>query len=148
MDQFLSTFTNRIDRKGRVSVPAEFRAVLTRRNSASVVLYPSVHYPAIDGSGKDFLVELQKRIETVDPLSQEYDDLIDSVMPFVRVLEPDQDGRVVLPDDLIAHAGLTDTAVFVGRGTSFQIWQPQAWTERGRLARERARAARAGGGAR
>lgn len=148
MDQFLSTFTNRIDRKGRVSVPAEYRAVLNRRNSASVVLYPSVHYPAIDGGGEDFLAELQQRIGTVDPLSQEHDDLIDSVMPFVRALNLDGEGRVLLPEDLIAHAGLGDTAVFVGRGPSFQIWQPQAWTERGRLARERARAARAGGGPR
>jgi MraZ protein len=142
LDQFLSSFVNKIDRKGRVSVPADFRAVLARRGSENLVLYPAVHYPAVDGAGEDFLRELDQRIDSLPPLSQERDDLVFAIKPSVRWLKFDSEGRIMLTEDLIAHAGLSENAVFVGLGGSFQIWHPDRWNERRRLALEAARASR------
>jgi MraZ protein len=148
LDQFLSTFTNKIDRKGRVSVPADYRAVLARRNSPRIVLYPAVHYAAIEGAGEDFLAELDRRIESLPPLSEERDNLIFAIKPAIRHLAFDSEGRVMLSDDLIQHAGLGETAVFVGLGANFQIWTPERWAEQRQRALDNTRATRprVGGG--
>ena len=145
MERFLSTFANKIDRKGRVSVPADFRAVLSKRGAQAVVLYPSIHVEAIEGAGEDYLDQLSKRIESLPPLSAERDDLIDAIMPAIRRLPFDSEGRIMLPDNLIARARLTDTALFVGRFDNFQIWDPETWRKRQAQALTRARAMRDGG---
>lgn len=60
-----------------------------------------------------------------------FDDALDdlSAMLFAdaRPLAFDVTGRIVIPADLLQHAGITDRAVFVGRGNSFQIWNPDAF---------------------
>ncbi len=148
MDWFHSTYINKIDRKGRVSVPADFRAVLARRGSGRLVLYPSVYFAAVDGAPDDYLDDINRRIEALPPSSQERDDLIDSIMPVIQTFVCDSEGRVVLPEGLIAHAGLSESAAFVGRGPSFQIWEPEAFRQREAEARARTRNLRAAAGAR
>jgi MraZ protein len=142
LDQFLSSFVNKIDRKGRVSVPADFRAVLARRGSENLVLYPAIHYPALDGGGEDFLRELDKRIDSLPPLSQEREDLVFAIKPLVRLLKFDSEGRIMLTEDLIAHAGLSENAVFAGLGGGFQIWHPDQYREHQRRTLEAVRATR------
>lgn len=76
MELFLSTFVNRVDRKGRVSVPATFRSTLaTHRHPNQVVLIPSFKYPAIDGTGSDHLNEMMEGLNTLDQYSDRRDDL-------------------------------------------------------------------------
>ena len=142
MDWFHSTYTNRIDKKGRISVPADFRAVLAKRGSGRVVSLPSIYYPAIEGAAEDYLAELNQRVEALPDFSQERDDMIDSIMPYIEQLSCDTEGRVVLPEALIAHAGLHDQASFIGRGKSFQVWQPDALRQRQAEARARVQAQR------
>lgn len=54
----------------------------------------------------------------------ELDDLSAMLFADARPLAFDVTGRIVIPADMLRHAGITDTAVFVGRGNSFQIWNP------------------------
>ena len=151
MDQFLSTFTNKIDAKGRISVPADFRAVLTKRGSGGLVLGPSERCAALEGGGEDYLKDIQKQIDSLPPFSPERQFLIDAKMPALRHLTPDGEGRIMITliDQLEAHTGLAcpGQAVFVGRGNHFQIWHPDAWAERQREANNRARAFWQSGGA-
>ena len=55
------------------------------------------------------------------------DDMSAMLFADARPLAFDVTGRIVIPADLLAHAGITDRAVFVGRGNSFQIWNPDAF---------------------
>ncbi len=142
MEQFLSTFTNKIDRKGRVSVPAEFRAVLSARKSTRILLFPAVHYAAVEGAGDDYLAELDRQIASLPPLSQERDDLMFSIKPSIRSFQCDPEGRVVLAEDLIDHAGLSELVCFVGIGDSFQLWNPEAWRVHRQAALARSRSLR------
>ena len=41
----------------------------------------------------------------------------------------DSTGRIVLTEKLLQHAGITDSAVFVGKGRKFQIWNPENWAK-------------------
>ncbi len=143
MDQFLSTFTNRIDKKGRVSVPAEFRAVLAARQSAKVLLFPAVYEEAVEGAGQDYLDELDRDIDALPRGSAERDDLVYVLKPAIRPFQWDSEGRLVLTEELIGHAKLDELATFVGLGQRFQIWQPEAWAAREAAAKQRVRAPRA-----
>lgn len=145
MDWFHSTHINKIDRKGRISVPADFRSVLAKRGSGRLVLFPALHYPAIEGAGEDYLADLNAKIEALPAFSQERDDLVDSILPSIVVLNCDPEGRVVLPENLIAHAGLHDSAAFMGRGPHFHLVSPEEMAKRQNAARARARALRQGG---
>ncbi len=148
MALFLSTYVNKIDKKGRVSVPARFRAVLAEQNAATpsfngVVAFLSLSSPAIEGCGMDFMESLNRGLDDFNPFSDEHDDFADALMPLSFELPFDGDGRISLPAELLEEANITDRAAFVGRGERFQIWEPEAFRLRQAEALERARKNRA-----
>jgi MraZ protein len=141
MAQFLGTHTNRLDAKGRVSIPAPFRAVL-RPNGASnatLVLRPSHTHPCIEGWPEEAFQALAKPLDTLDLFSEAHDDLAAALFAAAWPLDADKEGRIVLPEPLVAHAGLSEGVTFLGLGRIFQIWEPQAAERRLQEARERAR---------
>ena len=128
MRLFLSTFSNKVDKKGRVSVPATFRAALADLPFSGIVAYRSFAAPCIEGCGIDFMQRLSDSTQqTFDAFSPEADDISALIFADARQLQCDPEGRVVLPEDLLAHAGISETATFVGKGGTFQIWEPAAY---------------------
>jgi transcriptional regulator MraZ len=123
---FLSTFTNKIDRKGRVSVPAQFRAALAPLGVKGIVAWRAVKLAAIEACGGDRAEDFSRRIDRLPEMSEERDAL-STILGDMRALEFDPEGRVLLPGELARHAGLAGTAVFVGRGPTFQIWEPDSF---------------------
>jgi len=124
---FLSTFVNRIDKKGRASVPATFRAVLGAQAFQGVVAYRSFTNACIEGCGMDFMERLSDGAQGLDAFSAEQEDLSALIFADARQLPWDPEGRISLPEDILAHAGITDAVAFVGKGQTFQIWQPEAY---------------------
>lgn len=135
MDRFLSNFTNRLDAKGRVSIPAPFRATLARDGFEGLFLHPSLEVPALDAGGDRLLQEIDGLLQGLSPYSDERDSLATALLGVSEVLKVDGEGRVVLTDSLKAYAGIRDEAVFVGQGSKFQIWEPERF--RARLAASR-----------
>ncbi len=135
MTAFLSTYLNRVDRKGRVSVPAAYRGALASGGFQGIIAYPSMTEPAIEAFGRDLLEQMSRRrtdqsIEGGDfeqLLLGGGDGLVETIMALVRELPFDGEGRVILPGPLAGHAEISDRAIFVGRGNRFQIWQPEAF---------------------
>src|SRR6185437_31401 len=116
---FLSTFVNKVDRKGRVSVPASFRAALAGQSFAGIVAFRSFRTAAIEGSGIDRIEEMSARLDALDQFSEDYESLA-SIFADAQQLPFDGEGRIVLPEALATHAGITDSAAFVGLGRTFQ----------------------------
>ncbi len=140
MERFVSTFTNKIDAKGRVSVPAPFRAVLERDGYASggaagIYCYPALEAPALDAGGERLAKKIDGLLAGLPDYSDERDELSVALYGDVQVLSLDGDGRISLPESLRAHAGLSSQVTFVGLGDKFQMWSPERFAER----RERAR---------
>lgn len=130
MALFLSTHTNKVDAKGRVSVPASFRATLVEQAFPGVVLIPSNKFAALEGFDMAMIQEISQRMDKFDLFSDTQDDLAAAIFANATPLTFDDTGRMQLPKDLLAHAGITDSAVFVGLGNKFQIWEPQAFAQR------------------
>ena len=134
---FLNTFTNRIDRKGRISVPAPFRFVLSKRGSDGVVAMPSFKFPAVQCCASDWMDRLAGLVDEYAVFSNEQDDMTAVLFASARLLSLDSDGRIVLPEELIEHANLSEEAAFVGRSKTFEIWQPAAFRDYQAGARKR-----------
>lgn len=124
MDRFVSSFTNRLDAKGRVSIPASFRGVLARDGFEGLYVHLSLEADALDAGGNGLLAEIDSLIGRFPPFSDERDQFSMALYGNSEVLKVDPEGRVSLTDTLKAHAGITDAVVFVGLGHKFQIWEP------------------------
>ncbi len=127
MALFLSTFINKIDRKGRVSVPASFRCVLAQSSFQGVVGFRSYKYSALEVCGMERMMELSQSVDRLDLFSDKQDDFAATLFADACSLPFDGEGRILLPQVLLLHADLKDTVAFVGRGATFQIWNPEAF---------------------
>lgn len=143
MALFLSSYTNKIDKKGRVSVPARYRSILADKGFASVVLFPTINGDAINACDMDVMEKLLSDLGGFDPYSQERDADADVLMTESVELSIDGDGRITVPLDMLQEVGIDGQCIFAGRGDSFQIWQPKAFEASLAAAKERARAKRA-----
>src|SRR5262245_18844634 len=138
MDRFVSTFTNKIDAKGRVSVPAAFRARLERDGYAGgIYCYPSLDAPALDAGGQSLAQKIDGLLDGLPDYSDERDELSVALYGDVHILAIDQEGRIVLPEALRTHAGIASHVTFVGLGAKFQMWEPARFAERRLRAREK-----------
>lgn len=145
MQPFVSTIVNKLDAKGRVSVPAPFRQILAQQNTQGLYCFRSFVSPALEAFGEALISEFNDRLNALDPFfSEEHDAQAQAVLAASRLLALDDEGRVRLPDEFLAHAGIKERVSFVGMGRKFQIWDPEnfAPVERARI--ERARASRGG----
>jgi MraZ protein len=136
MALFLSTHINRVDKKGRVSVPAPFRAELAAESFQGIVVFRSHAHAALEGFAWSYMQEISRRLENFDLFSAEQDDLATTVFGESVQLPFDGEGRVVVPSDLLAFAGIGEQASFVGLGNKFQIWDSARLEERRALARK------------
>jgi len=146
MNPFLGQHQNRLDAKGRVSVPASFRTALKDiSGSLEMILRPSTTYACIEAWPRPHFNELEKSLQAMDVLSEAYEDRAISLYADAYPVVADGDGRILLPEKLAAHAKLTDSVVFMGRGNIFTIWEPAAAEARTAAARENQKKRSAGG---
>lgn len=136
MALFLSTYLNKIDKKGRVSVPAPFRNALASQEFQGIVVFKSSKHQALEGFGWDRMTEMSDRLDQFNMFSNEQDDLASLIFGESRQLPFDGDGRILLPKDLIEFCGIDEYASFVGMGKKFQIWAPDLLENRLNAARK------------
>lgn len=142
MDEFASRFDSKIDPRGRVAIPASFRAILAQEGADEIHCYPHLDYAAVEAGGTR-LVEEIKGIVGGHPAGSPLREALEIVyFGECEKLKVDPDGRTILPRRLRDHAGITETAVFVGLGNKFQIWEPKAYERFRESAREQALALR------
>jgi len=134
---FLSTYVNKVDRKGRVSVPATFRTALSAQRFPGIVVFPSLKYAALEANSIEWMEELANRLDTLDIYSDERDNL-EVLFASARELPIDGEGRIALPPELAEHAKIVDSVAFVGVGRNFQLWEPARYAEHAATRRERA----------
>ena len=139
MAVFFGTFENKVDRKGRVSVPAPFRQALARSSFQGIIARPSYRSPGIEACDLEFMERLNDSVAATDLYSDAHEDLAFTIFADSHQLSFDGEGRILLPPALVEHAGITERAGFVGMGSLFQIWEPETLLRQKTEARTRAR---------
>lgn len=126
--RFIATFAGTLDSKGRVCIPALWRQVLAAQPTPTVYLSPSLDEDSLIGFGEELMESELERLKGHDPLfSGRYNYLAAPLVSGATPLPVDENGRVRLPEEMIAAAGLKDKVVFVGVGAKFEIWNPETY---------------------
>ncbi len=139
MPVFLSSFVNRVDKKGRVSVPASFRSALGP-DAAGIVVFRSLQHEALDGCSIGHLELLSQSLEKQDLPSDVYELIETTIFGGSHQLPFDGEGRISLPHQLAHSVGIADDVAFVGRRKTFQIWDPKKLAAHEAASRSAARA--------
>ena len=121
---FLSTYENRLDKKGRVSVPASFRSYLSNLGYNGVVCYPSFNNQSIEAWPQDRIEKISNTIDALNPFEEKKDYFATSILSESMNLQFDSEGRISLTSKLLKHAKIKNSMLFVGQGKTFQIWEP------------------------
>ena len=140
---FLSTYENRIDKKGRVSVPAYFRSHLSNLGYNGVICYPSFNNQSIEACSQDRIEKLSNSIDSLNPYEQKRDFFATSILSESVNLQFDNEGRILLSSKLLKHAKIKSNMVFVGQGQTFQIWEPTIFEKFRAIARKKSNINRA-----
>lgn len=135
MGIFLSTFKNTLDSKKRVVVPRDFRNIL--KDYCGFVAFRSHKFNAIECYTMEKMEILSAKIdEQYDGFSLDRDSIESAVFADAVLLKFDKDGRVIIPELLLNHAQIQSEVSFVGKGSSFQIWEPNNFGNHQDLARK------------
>ena len=141
---FLSTYENKIDKKGRVSVPASFRSYLSNLGYNGVICYPSFNNQSIEAWPQDRIEKISNTIDSLNPFEEKRDFFATSILSDSINLQFDSEGRVQITPNLLNHAKIKNNMVFVGQGKTFQIWEPTIFEKFKVTARKKANLNRAG----
>ena len=121
---FLSSYENKLDKKGRVSVPASFRSYLSSLGYNGVVCYPSFNNQSIEACSQDRIEKLSNTIDSLNPFEEKRDFFATSILSESISLQFDSEGRISLSSKLLKHAKIKNNMLFVGQGKTFKIWEP------------------------
>ena len=135
---FLSTYENKLDKKGRVSVPATFRSYLTSMGYNGFISYPSFNHSALEACSQDRIEKLSNTIDYLNPFEEKRDYFATSVLSESVNLQFDTEGRVSFTEKLLDHAKIKSNILFVGLGKTFQIWEPKIFEKFKVVARKKA----------
>ena len=135
---FLSSFENKIDKKGRVSVPATFRSYLSTMGYNGFISYPSFNHSALEACSQDRIEKLSSTIDSLNPFEEKRDYFATSVLSESESHQFDTEGRVSISEKLLNHAKIKNNVLFVGLGRTFQIWEPTNFEKFKLLARKKA----------
>ena len=121
---FLSTYENKLDKKGRVSVPASFRSHLSNLGYNGFICYPSFNNASIEACSQDRIEKISSAIDSLNPFEEKRDYFATSILSESINLQFDSEGRISLSSKLLKHAKIKNSMLFVGQGQTFQIWEP------------------------
>ena len=121
---FLSSYENKLDKKGRVSVPASYRSYLSNLGYNGVVCYPSFNNQSIEAWPQDRIEKISDAIDNLSPFEEKKDYFATSILSESVNLIFDTEGRISLTKKLLQHSKIKTRILFVGLGKTFQIWEP------------------------
>ena len=141
---FLSSYENKLDKKGRVSVPASYRSYLSNLGYNGVICYPSFNNQSIEAWPQDRIEKISNTIDSLNPFEEKRDYFATSILSESINLQFDSEGRISLTSKLLKHAKIKRSMLFVGQGKTFQIWEPANFEKFKATARKKANINRAG----
>ena len=112
---FLSTYENKLDKKGRVSVPASFRSYLSNLGYNGVICYPSFNNQCIESWPQDRIEKISNAIDSLNPFDDKKEYFATSILSESINLQFDSEGRVLITSKLLKHAKIKNRILFVGQ---------------------------------
>ena len=121
---FMGTHYHNIDSKGRVIIPAKIREqlgehfIITRGFDQSISVYSMEQW--------DIIMENLAQLPTNQKSARRIKRMF---LSFAEEVEPDKQGKVIIPPDLRTLAGLEKEVVIVGQENHIEIWSKANWVD-------------------
>lgn len=136
---FSGTHFYSMDKKGRVSIPSEYREIMQQRQDQQIILTIN-----LTSSNDDYLmgmpnsewVEIEAKLRGQSVFDQDIRDFNRFFLPWVMVCPLDRQGRILVPPHLRDYAKLVRDIALVGVGSSFEIWDRAAYVAHWKQLRE------------
>ena len=122
---FLSTYENKLDKKGRVSVPASFRSYLSNLGYNSVICYPSFNNQCIESWPQDRIEKISNAIDSLNPFEEKKDYFATSILSESINLQFDSEGRILLSSKLLKHAKIKNSMYLLDKEKPFKYGNQQ-----------------------
>ena len=135
---FISTYEFKMDKKGRVSVPAAFRSNIVASGHGGFISYPSFSSKALEACTLDRIEKISNSIDSLNPFEDKRNYFATSVLSESVNLTFDTEGRVILTEKLIKHAEIKLKVLFIGLGKTFQIWDDKNFQKYQAIAKKKA----------
>lgn len=121
---FLGEYKHTIDEKGRLTVPARYRQLLAQGGYITQGFDHNLmvlRAPAFEA--------MSKRVNTMSFTNQNVRELSRVLFSRAEHIEPDNSGRILIPQFLRERVNLDGEVLVVGVGTYFEIWSPELWSK-------------------
>lgn len=123
MTFFTSEYESKLDAKGRLVLPARVKAqlpegggselVLRRGFEQCLILYPMVEFKKVFS-----------KISGLSEFNEEYRKLQRNFFSGTATVELDNNGRFLIPKNMLSYANLEKDVILVGMGNKVEVWNP------------------------
>ncbi len=126
---FLGKTTLSLDSKGRIAIPAKYRAQLTEMCGGKLVISYNPLDKCLPIYPYDEWLECERKMEEVEDQSDQFRDFQRLLYSFTNEVDMDGSGRVLIPQSSREEVGLQKNAVLIGHGRKFELWSEENWLQ-------------------
>ncbi|NOS93496.1 MAG: division/cell wall cluster transcriptional repressor MraZ [Cyclobacteriaceae bacterium] len=128
MTFFTSEYESKLDAKGRLVLPSRIKAQLPTTNGEAqelvirrgfepcLIVYPMVEFKKVFS-----------KISGLSEFNEEYRKLQRNFLSGVVTVELDNNGRFLIPKNMLTYAQIDKDAMLVGTGSKVEIWNPSIY---------------------
>jgi MraZ protein len=125
VSHFIGTYRHTVDRKGRMSIPTQMVAGLAHSADGTFVIVPGPE-GCLDAYPRD---EWSRRVQVLRSISggragRRYKRVI---LGEARECKVDGHNRILVPQEILSRAGISNSVLIVGQLDHLEIWQPKAF---------------------
>jgi MraZ protein len=126
MTFFTSEYESKLDAKGRLVLPSRIKAqlpegdvqelVIRRGFEPCLIVYPMVEFKKVFS-----------KISGLNEFNEEYRKLQRNFLSGVVTVELDNNGRFLVPKNMLSYAQIEKDVTLVGTGNKVEIWNPSIY---------------------
>lgn len=121
--QFLGNIEAKVDAKGRVFIPANFRKILAEGGEERLVLRKDVYQDCLVLYPESVWMETQEQLRSkLNPWNRMEQNIFRQFVSDAELLVPDGNGRILLPKRYLKMAAIDAEVRFIGMDNTIEIW--------------------------
>ncbi|MDO5132014.1 MAG: division/cell wall cluster transcriptional repressor MraZ [Eubacteriales bacterium] len=123
---FMGSYDHSLDAKGRVIIPSKFRETLGQRFVIAKSLDPCLC--VYDSAAWE---RFEQKLARLPYNTSQQRQIVRFFMSTAEMVEPDKQGRILIPQKLRAHAHIEKNVILMGVGARIEIWDPETFEASG-----------------
>lgn len=129
MQHFIGTYECKADSKGRIMLPVALKKQLSKGLQDGFVLKRAVFNACLELYPLKQWESLMEKVNQLNRFNKKNNDFIRRFTAGVRLVEMDGNGRLLIPKDLILHAGIDKETVISSAVNILEIWDKTRYEE-------------------